>query len=272
MDSAPQVVDQAANKRFSELAARFGLDPDSRWVGGYVQHEWNHIRHVLECLNLVGAKKTLEFGCNIGATSIVAEKLGALVTGIDTGANVIALAKVNAARFGCTNCKFIHLADTRALPFEDSTFGVILCNSVLEYVAPDHRSAVLAELDRTLHPGGTIVLHGTSNKLWPVETHSRSWAANWVPSFVSPRAIRGVNPLSIRRALPRYHDLLTNDRKAFVDIKTKQGMSRSTATALGAVSRAIGISPGMLLRSFMLVLKKPSDSPSYFSRMPTTRE
>ena len=126
MTAAPLVIDQGANKRFSELAARFGLDPDSRWVGGYVQYEWNHIRHVLEHFKLVDAKQVLEFGCNIGATSIVAEKLGALVTGIDTGANVIALAKVNAARFGSKNCKFLHLTDTRALPFGDSTFDVIL--------------------------------------------------------------------------------------------------------------------------------------------------
>lgn len=257
MTAAPVVIDQVANKRFSELAARFGLDPDSRWVGGYVQYEWNHIRHVLEHFKLADAKKqVLEFGCNIGATSIVAEKLGTLVTGIDTSANMIALAKVNAARFGSKNCKFLHLTDTRALPFGDSTFDVILCNSVLEYVAPDHRSAVLAELDRTLHPGGTIILHGTSNRLWPVETHSRSAAGNWVPKLLSPRAVRGVNPLSIRRALQRYQDLLTNDRKAFVDIKTKQGMSRSTATALAGLSWAISISPGMLLRSFMLVLRK----------------
>lgn len=256
-DTPPKVVDDTAHRHFCELAAQYGVDVNSRFVGGYVEHEWARIRHVLERICPVADRSVLEFGCNIGATSIVADRLGAFVTGIDTDRNVIPLAIANAARFGARNCRFVHLAETRRLPFEDQAFDVVCCNSVLEYVLPSYRNAVLSELERVLRPAGILVFHGTSNSFWPREVHSRSFLGNWLPTWLSPRATRGINPLSIRRAFVGYDDLLMNNRKAFVDIKAKQNMSRFTSNIFAITAAALRLSPGMLLRSFMLVLRKP---------------
>jgi ubiquinone/menaquinone biosynthesis C-methylase UbiE len=251
-----EVVDETAHRQFCDLAVQNGLGLDSRFGGGYVQHELARVCHVLEEICPVADKHLLEFGCNIGATAIVAERLGAIVTGIDINLNMITLAHVNAARFGARHCSFVHVPDTRRLAFEDHSFDIVLCNSVLEYVQASHRPAVLSELDRVLRPTGLLVFHGTSNRLWPREVHSRSFLGNWVPIWLAPGTRRGVNPFGVRRAFAAYEDRLLGNRKAFVSIKTKQGMPRVTANVLSTAAAAMHVSAGMLLPSFILVLRK----------------
>lgn len=61
--------------------------------------EWENVRHLIAAYagDVAGAS-LLEFGCNYGASSIVAAALGARVTGIDVEAEAVALARLNAAR------------------------------------------------------------------------------------------------------------------------------------------------------------------------------
>jgi SAM-dependent methyltransferase len=46
-------------------------------------------------------------------------------------------------------------ADICALPFEDETFDLILCNHVLEHIPDDHKA--MSELYRVLKKGGTLI-------------------------------------------------------------------------------------------------------------------
>ena len=109
----------------------------------------------------------LEFGCHIGASAILFSYLGAKVCATDDSADWVALARLNAERYGIDNIDFAHVADSRRLPFADGQFSLIACNSVLEYVAPAELPAVQRELDRVLAPGGLILLTGSSNRIWP---------------------------------------------------------------------------------------------------------
>ena len=45
--NAPAVVDPAGDARFRAQAQAMGLDPDDRWVGGYVPVAWNEVRHLI---------------------------------------------------------------------------------------------------------------------------------------------------------------------------------------------------------------------------------
>lgn len=263
----PTVVDALADQRFRALAAARGLDPEARFVGGYVAWEWRHARHAFEALprSLAGAR-VLELGCNVGATAIVLASLGAAVTAVDRDAGVIALARENAARFGLSGrIAFEPVGDGR-LPFEGGSFDIVSCNSVLEYVDPAALARVLGEIDRVLDRSGLLVVLGTSNRLWPREAHSRRLLINYLPRALD-RVIagaplrRGVSARRIRRALAGYRDLAAAGGGArFVEMKRRMGARGPWLWALrlgaAAVARA-GVSPGALGPTLTLLLQKP---------------
>ena len=141
-EAPPAIVDPDADQRFRDLATRLCLDPDARYVGGYVGWEWAHARHVFDGLVApVRGEPVLEVGCNVGATAIVLAALGAEVTAVDPDARYLELARANAARHGVEErIAFVHVADTTRMPFERGRFDWVTCNSVLEYVAPSARS------------------------------------------------------------------------------------------------------------------------------------
>ena len=65
------------------MISRMSLDPDDRFVGVYVDWEWQRSRHLFDGLiESVREKRVLEMGCNVGATAIVLAALGAVVTAV----------------------------------------------------------------------------------------------------------------------------------------------------------------------------------------------
>lgn len=62
------------------------------------------------------------------------------------------------------------------LPFPDETFSVVLSNEVIEHVADDR--AAIAEIVRTLQPGGRLVLF-CPNRGYPFETHGVYWRGRY---------------------------------------------------------------------------------------------
>jgi SAM-dependent methyltransferase len=261
--SGPALVDRDADAHFRALCRDAGLPPDDRWVGGYVAYEWGRSRHVFETLpGGVRGMQALELGCNVGATAIVLGALGAWVTAVDVDSRLVAVTRANADRHGVSSrIRTCHIVDRTYLPFDDGSFAIVVCNSVLEYVPPGDRAAVLAEIDRVLQPGGRIAVLGTSNRIWPREAHSRRWLVNYVPRridrLLGRSPARSVAPWEIRRALPGYTG---EDSGAFFEAKARMGVSAAAIAAARAVGRAIaplGITVGELLPSLSLILRKP---------------
>jgi SAM-dependent methyltransferase len=243
------------------MAARAGLDPDARFVGGYVDWEWRHARHAFDGLvEPVRGREVLELGCNLGATAIVLAALGAEVTAVDPSADFLALARANAERYELgARIAFLHVPDTRCLPLETRSFDWISCNSVLEYVAPEAVAGVLAEIDRVLRPGGIVAILGTSNRLWPREDHSRRWLVNYVPRRLDrlwgPQQ-RGISPWTIRRVLRDYDDLTAMDgARLLVALKARMGASRAKLAAAAALGR-LGLPVGSLGPTISMLLRK----------------
>lgn len=234
---------------FASLAIAQGLDPDSRWVGGYVDWVWNRRAELTAYLPALSGLPVLEFGCNVGATAIVLSRLGASVTGVDVDAQRVELAKANAARHGQT-IAFLHVPDTRALPFHSGAFQVITCVSVLEYVKPDHLPGVMRELDRVLAPGGVLLIRGTSSRIVPREVHSGLWS-NWIPRWIRPDWQRGVWPWQV---MPQgYRDLAYADHdRAYLESR-RAGIA---PRALAAVAHLAGKSLGYFMPSAYLALEK----------------
>src|SRR5262245_53183631 len=129
-DKRVPIADEEANKRFREAAVRLSRHPEGFWTARYVDWEWFHIRYLLEDSALgVKDRMALEIGCNVGATAIVLALLGAKVTAVDVSERYLELARINAERYGVSErVTFIHIPDTRCLPFPDTAFDLVCCN------------------------------------------------------------------------------------------------------------------------------------------------
>ena len=266
----PAIVSSAADDSFRASAIERGVNPDGRWVGGYVDYEWSHSRYVFEALpGGVGGRAVLEFGCNYGATSIVLAALGARVTAVDVDAACVRLAELNAARYGLEGrIAFERVADTSRLPFATASFDLVTCNSVLEYVPHDRLADVRKEIDRVLRPDGIIVILGTSNRLWPREIHSRRWFANYLPRGIERlwggvELQRGVFPWQITSDFGRgYENLDYHDGgRAYLETRTRMRAGPSKRFVLGfgqRIARLFGTSVGLFTPSISVMLRKRS--------------
>jgi 2-polyprenyl-3-methyl-5-hydroxy-6-metoxy-1,4-benzoquinol methylase len=254
---------------FSEKARALGLDPDSPWIGGYVEWEWHKSRHLFEAVAeslhtpLVG-RRILELGCHIGATAIVLARLGARVTAFDVDPDHVELARLNVARHGLGRAvDVVHVPDSRALPFARGGFDWVTCNSVLEYVDPRKLPAVLREVDRVLRPRGLMLVLGTSNRLWPREIHTGRWLTNYVPRALDrpdTSVRRGVTATALHGALPDYEDVCLARPDILREWHRRRGASGARLLAMRASSallRPLSVTAGMLMPTLTLLLRKP---------------
>ena len=264
--AAPCVVSPEADAAFRRLCRELGRNPDDPWLGQYVDYEWRHVRYVVEgIVDQHSHPVVFEFGCNVGATAVVLAQLGALVTAADIDPQMVELARVNARRYGVDNRVTIAtITDSADLPYADETFDHIVCNSVLEYVDPKLLCDVERELNRVLRPGGTLLVIGTSNRLWPREVHSRSWNSNYLPRALDRwfgARERGVFPWQITGGLDELRNADLEDRcRQYLRAKANMGTTRwrlAILRAFAALGRIVRITPGMLTPSIALTLRKP---------------
>jgi SAM-dependent methyltransferase len=265
----PRVVDALADARFRKLVNEIGRDPDDPWIGGYVDYEWEHGRHMFETAqaSLEGATM-LEFGCNYGATCIVLAALGARVVGVDIDDFVITMARENVARYGMSDrIELVGCEDTSRLPFANAAFDHVVCSSVLEYVAPDRLPRVQREIDRVLKSGGLIFVAGTSNRLAPKEIHSGRWLVNywpetfdaWTASATSHE--RGVFPWQIRNGFGSYENLDWLDRgRAYLEARRRfqSPLEHHVLRIAHRCARCLGITLGLLTPAISVTLRKVS--------------
>lgn len=267
MDTAaqqrPAVSSHHKQLAFEQQALKLGLKPRDPWVGGYVDYEWDHLRLVLEVMPLrLPGMHVLEFGCNVGASAILFSHLGAKVSATDISAEWITLARLNAERYGIGDIGFVHVTDSRKLPFADGQFDLIACNSVLEYVETSELAAVQRELDRVLAPGGMILLTGTSNRLWPREAHTRHWLVNYLPRpfdrLWGKPLQRGIWPWTARHGFgPQYDNLDTaNTNNFFARSRNRMGVRSRHLQLLLLAARLLGVGPGMLAQNISCLLQK----------------
>lgn len=265
--SRPKIISQKADRAFAAQAHAMGLDPTNPWIGSYVDYEFDHLWPILNAYALeVSGKKILEFGCNVGASAIIFSTLGASVHAVDISAQMVKLASINAQRYGLSQLQFSCIPDTRYLAFEDKSFDIISCNSVLEYVDKNHLSDVMYELDRILKPHGKILITGTSSRLWPKEIHTGRWLVNYVPSIVDRLFLggktltRGIWPWKIRYGFgPHYQNLDAKDH-GIAFLKSRSMMAppniNSAVRAMATTASLLGMGPGLLAPNISCLLEK----------------
>jgi SAM-dependent methyltransferase len=124
----------------------------------------------------------LDLGCSLGWLVEAATVDGAHGIGVDI--DVPGLTKARRERD--PRCTFIS-TDGEALPFQDESLDVVVCNHIYEHVVdPD---AVMTELQRVLKPDGILYL-GLGNRLGVIEPHYRLPFLSWLPHPAADRYIR----------------------------------------------------------------------------------
>lgn len=113
---------------------------------------------LLKRTNLTKNSRLLDVGCGAGHTSAyIAKNYHCLVTGVDISSD--ALARVNS--FYQNEPYFdrmsFEVADASNLPYSDGYFDVVLCESVLLFIADV--DAALTEMARVVKPGGFLALN-----------------------------------------------------------------------------------------------------------------
>ncbi|MGW1772740.1 class I SAM-dependent methyltransferase [Streptomyces sp. NPDC002104] len=99
----------------------------------------------------VAGRRILDAGCGSGPLTAALRERGAVVTGLDSSAGMLALAR---RRLGDGTA--LHLADLRErLPFADGAFDDVVASLVLHYL--EDWGPTLAEVRRVLTPGGRLI-------------------------------------------------------------------------------------------------------------------
>ncbi|MFB7629843.1 class I SAM-dependent methyltransferase [Streptomyces sp. NPDC056149] len=99
----------------------------------------------------VAGRRILDAGCGSGPLLAALRDRGALVTGIDSSAGMVELAR---RRLGADAA--LHVADlSDPLPFTNGAFDAVLASLVLHYL--EDWGPTLAEMRRVLRPGGRLI-------------------------------------------------------------------------------------------------------------------
>jgi S-adenosylmethionine-dependent methyltransferase len=104
-----------------------------------------------------GALCALDIGCGTGATGVGLARLGMQVTLLDSSPTMLDIAKRTAQKAGVTDKVILKYGDAAQLTnlFHPSSFDVILCHNVLEYL--DDPVAVLRGAARALRGSSAIL-------------------------------------------------------------------------------------------------------------------
>ena len=162
--------------KFSTLIIGFVFILPVLFAYRFTQRKWKYAsnirQEIFDILALRGDEKVLDVGCGSGL--LLNEAARRLTTGkalgIDiwlphTGGGNYALLMKNAKAEGVADQIEFKQADVRKLPFEDSSFDIIVSSGALHHIShemPDHEKAI-NEMVRVLKPGGKIVLWDTTH-------------------------------------------------------------------------------------------------------------
>ncbi|MFD7833827.1 class I SAM-dependent methyltransferase [Streptomyces sp. NPDC059761] len=131
---------------YDSFAEAYSAENENNLVNAYYERP-----AMLALAGEVAGRRILDAGCGSGALSAALRERGAVVTGIDASAGMLALAR---RRLG--DGVALHVVDlSDRLPFADGAFDDVVASLVLHYV--EDWGPTLAELRRVLRPGGRLI-------------------------------------------------------------------------------------------------------------------
>ncbi|MGW1756725.1 class I SAM-dependent DNA methyltransferase [Streptomyces mirabilis] len=144
--SFAQPADPARANDYDSFAEAYAAETENNLVNAYYARP-----AMLALAGDVAGRRILDAGCGAGPLSAALRDRGAVVTGIDASAGMLALAR---RRLG--DDVALHVVDLGdRLPFDDDTFDDVVASLVLHYL--EDWGPTLAELRRVLRPGGRLI-------------------------------------------------------------------------------------------------------------------
>ena len=158
---------------FRELSSH-----SAEYFGDTRDYWWNpdFIELMAKRWELHRARDVLDVGCGVGHWSRLLARVlpsDARVTGVDRDPFWVEQATERAAAAG--GSFRYEVASVERLPFEDNSFDLVTCQTVLIHV-PDRRAA-LAEMIRVARPGGLIAVAEPNNAASSLILDDSAWGA-----------------------------------------------------------------------------------------------
>ncbi|MFF7974372.1 methyltransferase domain-containing protein [Streptomyces sp. NPDC007905] len=145
-ESLAQSADPARANHYDSFAEAYSAETENNLVNAYYARP-----AMLALAGDVAGRRILDAGCGSGPLSRALYDRGAVVTGIDASAGMLAQAR---RRLG--DDVALHLADlSERLPFADGAFDDVVASLVLHYL--EDWGPTLAEIRRVLRPGGRLI-------------------------------------------------------------------------------------------------------------------
>jgi ubiquinone/menaquinone biosynthesis C-methylase UbiE len=213
---------------YFELQAYVGT---TKHMGGFATTE------ALVALCHIGeATRVLDVGCGVGATAChLARAYGCEVVGVDLREAMVALAEERAVKEGVAEAVTFRQADARALPFDDATFDVLMCESVLTFV--EDKATALGEYVRVVKPGGYV---GLNEEFWvkpPTDAMRHYAALTW---GIETGVLRLEDWMALLRDLP-LEDLIVKTYTFDMQRESTQLKRYSWRDMLRMVYRAVAL-------------------------------
>jgi ubiquinone/menaquinone biosynthesis C-methylase UbiE len=140
--AAPDAAGQALVNDYDSFAEAYSAENEASFINGYYTRP-----AIVELAGDVAGRRILDAGCGSGPIAAVLRDRGAVVTGFDSSARMLEVAR---RRLGPD--ADLHLADLAGpLPFDDGAFDDVIAALVLHYF--ENWSGPLTELRRVLMPG-----------------------------------------------------------------------------------------------------------------------
>ncbi|MFB7588694.1 class I SAM-dependent methyltransferase [Streptomyces sp. NPDC056169] len=145
-ESFAQSADPARVNDYDSFAEAYAAENEHSLVNAYYE------RPAMTALaGDVSGRRILDAGCGSGPLAEALRERGAVVTGIDASAAMLALAR---RRLG--DDVALHVGDLNdRLPFDDGAFDDVTASLVLHYL--EDWGPTLAEIRRVLRPGGRLI-------------------------------------------------------------------------------------------------------------------
>ena len=142
----------------------------AEWFGDMRDHWWNEdfLRFLAKMWNVETMRSVLDVGCGVGHWGRLLLQVlppDCSVTGVDREALWVEKATERAGAVGSSKRLRFRVAEVEQLPFDDNTFDLATCQTVLMHLRDAERG--LAEMVRVTRPGGLVVAVEPTNILGP---------------------------------------------------------------------------------------------------------